>query len=120
MNVCQHAAIIGNDGTAWATTSDWPGLSEYEQEVENESGGTTNVKVNEHKCAMAASAGNRMPSVAGIRMGGVKYVLTSYDQSCNLAMLSKFGGGGACIMKVKNAIVIGVWNKDMVMTNNAT
>ena len=78
------------------------------------------MKVNEHKSAMAASTGNRMPSAAGIRIGGVKYVMTSYDQSCNLAMLSKAGGGGTCIMKTKNAIVIGIWNKDMVMTNNAT
>ena len=35
-------------------------------------------------------------------------------------MLARFKGGGASIMKTKNAIVIGMWNKDMVMTNNAT
>ena len=81
-------------------------------------GGSTVVKVNEHKAAMQASVGNRTPTAAGIRMGGMKYVLTSHDTSCNLAMLTKQGGGGAAIMKTKNAIVIGMWNKDAVMTNN--
>jgi hypothetical protein len=28
-NICQHAAIYGIDGTAWAVSADWPGLSEY-------------------------------------------------------------------------------------------
>ena len=46
--------------------------------------------------------------------------MTSYDNSCSLAMLVRFKGGGASVMKTKNAIVIGMWNKDMVMTNNAT
>ena len=118
MNVCQHAAIIGNDGSPWATTSEWPGLSEYEHEQDTEDGGTTNVKVNEHKAAMQAAVGNRTPTIAGIRMGGMKYVLTNYDASCNMSMLTKQGGGGAAVMKTKNAIVIGMWNKDAVMTNN--
>ena len=61
-----------------------------------------------------------MPTAAGIRLGGMKYVLTSYDQSCSLAMLARFKGGGACVMKTKNAIVIGMWNKDLVMTNNSS
>ena len=120
MNVCQHAAIIGNDGTPWATTSEWPGLTEYEHEQELDDGSTTKIKVNEFKCAIAASVGNRMPTAAGIRLGGMKYVLTSYDQSCSLAMLARFKGGGACVMKTKNAIVIGMWNKDLVMTNNSS
>jgi len=32
--------------------------------------------------------------------------------------LSRFGGGGACIAKTKNAIVIGIWDKNIIMSNN--
>ena len=37
-NVCIHAAIYGIDGTPWVTSSDWPGLKEYEFQVEQEDG----------------------------------------------------------------------------------
>ena len=117
MNVCQHAAIIGIDGTPWATTSEFPALTEYEFELDSLEG-VSMIKVNELKCAMAAAVGNRNPTAAGIRLGGMKYVMTSHDQSCNLAQLTRMGGGGACIMKTKNALVIGTWSKDAVMTNN--
>ena len=50
MNVCEHAAIIGNDGTPWATTSDFPVLTEYDFELEGLEG-TQMIKVNELKCA---------------------------------------------------------------------
>ncbi len=46
-NICQHAAIYGIDGTAWAVSADWPGLSEYMFQVESEDGGFIPVKVNE-------------------------------------------------------------------------
>ena len=117
MNVCTHAAIIGNDGTPWATTSEWPALTEYDFELDSLEGIST-IKVNELKCAMAAAVGNRNPTAAGIRLGGMKYVMTSHDPSCNLVQLTRQGGGGASIMKTKNALVIGTWNKEAVMTNN--
>ena len=50
-NICQHAAIIGNDGVAWAVSSDWPGLTEY--------GTTRDVLVNEFRCALGAAQGKR-------------------------------------------------------------
>ena len=50
MNVCAHAAIIGNDGTPWATTSDFPQLTEYDFELEGLEG-TQMIKINEFKCA---------------------------------------------------------------------
>ena len=117
MNVCEHAAIIGNDGTLWASTKDWPGLTEYDFELETLEG-TQMIKVNEHKAALAASVGNRNPTVAGIRMGGMKYVMITHDQTAMLAIMSRQGGGGASVMKTNNAVVIGTWNKDAVMTNN--
>ena len=51
MNVCQHAAIIGNDGTPWATTSEFTPLTEYDFEVEADGGGNSTIKVNEFRCA---------------------------------------------------------------------
>uniref|UniRef100_A0A7S3HVI3 Profilin n=1 Tax=Favella ehrenbergii TaxID=182087 RepID=A0A7S3HVI3_9SPIT len=117
MNVCEHGAIIGNDGSPWATTSNFPGLSEYDFELDSIEGKQM-IKVNEHKAAMAAAAGNRNPSAAGVRLGGHKYVFGTHDPSCNLVTLTKQGGGGASIMKTKNAIVVGIWNKDALMTNN--
>ena len=38
MNVCEHAAIIGNDGSPWAQTSNFPGLSEYDFELDTMEG----------------------------------------------------------------------------------
>ena len=67
---------------------------------------------------MAASAGNRNPTIAGIRMGGMKFMFINHDAECNLTMLGRHGGGGASVMKTKNALVIGIWNKDAIMTNN--
>ena len=39
-NLCEHAAIYGNDGTAWAVSSNWPGLNEYVHTMDAEDGGT--------------------------------------------------------------------------------
>ena len=72
MNVCEHAAIIGNDGSPWAQTANFPGLSEYDFELDTMEG-KQNIKVNEHKAALAASGGNRNPSAAGVRLGGMKF-----------------------------------------------
>jgi hypothetical protein len=47
LNIVNHAAIIGDDGTAWAVSSDWPGLSEYQTPLEQEDGTTKNVLINE-------------------------------------------------------------------------
>lgn len=35
-----------------------------------------------------------------------------------LATLSRTGGGGATIARTKNAIIIGIWDKNSVMSNN--
>ena len=111
VNICQHAAIYGEDGTAWAVSSDWPGLTEYQHPLEQEDGTTRNVMVNEFKCALAVAGGNRQPTEAGVRMGNLKYMMTTYDQEANLAQLS-CSQGGASIAKIGKGIVIGIWNKE--------
>ena len=32
--------------------------------------------------------------------------------------LSRQGGGGACIARTKNAVLVGIWDKNAVMSNN--
>ncbi len=32
--------------------------------------------------------------------------------------MSRQGGGGACLCRTKNAVLIGVWDKNAVMSNN--
>ncbi len=78
-NICQHAAIIGNDGIAWAVSSNWPGLNEYQHPLELEDGTTRDTPVNEFKCALGAANSNRMPSAAGIRMGNEKYIFVKFE-----------------------------------------
>ena len=51
-NMVQHAAIYGNDGTAWAVSSDWPGLNEYKHPLDMGDGTTKDVVVDEFKCAL--------------------------------------------------------------------
>ena len=52
----QHAAIIGDDGTVWACSSDWPGLTEYQTPIDKEDGtGVQNVLINEFQCALKVS-----------------------------------------------------------------
>jgi hypothetical protein len=41
-----------------------------------------------------------------------------HDAEDNVAYLSRQGGGGACICRTKNALVIGIWDKFKLMSNN--
>lgn len=51
-------------------------------------------------------------------MGGQKYMLIKYNPENNSAYLSREGGGGACIVRTKTTVVIGIWKKSAVMGNN--
>lgn len=117
-NVCEHAAIIGIDGTPWVTSANWPGLHEYEHPLEQEDGSTSNIKVNEFNCALKVAGGTRMPTAAGVRMGHQKFMMVKHIPEDAVTYLSRQGGGGACIARTKNAIVIGIWDKNIIMSNN--
>jgi hypothetical protein len=58
-----------------------------------------------------ASAGNRRPSEAGIRMANQKYMLIQSNPTAMTCYLAREGGGGACIARTKTALIIGIWNK---------
>ena len=79
-------------------------------------GTTQHVEVNEVACAVGAADGNRQPSQAGVRMGGIKFMLTYKDDNQALAQLTR-AGGGACVGKTATAVVIGFWKKDQQDSN---
>ena len=116
--MCQHAAIYGLDGSCWASSSDWPGLNEYEHAQELDDGSTKNLKIVEFNCAMGVTKGQRNPTAAGVRMGNQKFVMTQHDPETNAAYLTRTGGGGATVARTKNAIIIGIWDKNAVMSDN--
>ena len=117
-NCCVHAAIYGLDGSPWATSAEWPGLLEYQHDLEQDDGSTSKIAVNEFQCVVQVATGKRMPTAAGVRMGNTKFVYIRHDPDDNSVFLSKSGGGGACIAKTRNAYVIGIWDKNAIMSNN--
>jgi hypothetical protein len=117
-NVCEHAAIYGLDGTPWVTSAKWPGLSEYDHPLEQDDGSITNIKMNEFNCAVGVSNGKRNPTASGVRLGNTKFMMVRHDPEDNVAYLSRMGGGGACVVRTKNALVIGIWDKNSMMSNN--
>ena len=66
-NVCEHAALVGNDGVFWAVSSEWPGLNNYTH-VYEENGEQKSCEVNELKHLHAIASGNRSPQECGIRL----------------------------------------------------
>ena len=51
-------------------------------------------------------------------MGNHKFVMTQHDPETNAAYLTRTGGGGATVARTKNAIIIGIWDKNAVMSDN--
>ena len=115
-NVCEHAAIYGHDGSLWAGSQNFK-LDNYKHKVEQEDGSFKEVDVQEFKCAFGASNGNRKPSDAGIRMNHQKYMFITHDPAKKSTYLAREGGGGACVVQTKTALIIGVWHKGTAMSN---
>jgi hypothetical protein len=57
--------------------------------METDEGSNRDVKVNEFQCAIAAAAGRRKPSEAGIRMGNEKYMFIMHDPEFGSCQLSR-------------------------------
>ena len=51
-------------------------------------------------------------------MGKVKFVMTTHDDEDNFSYLSRMGGGGATVAITEKALVIGIWDKNLQMSNN--
>ena len=78
--MCFAAAIYGTDGTPWATSADWPGLKEYEFQLEQDDGSFQPVKINEWYCVLQAANGNRKPCAAGIRFINTKFMFIKSEE----------------------------------------
>ena len=116
-NVCSTGAIFGNaDGTIWAST---PGFALKVEKVEVDKGdGTTETKeVNEfaNLLSVFSSKGKTNPT-GGIRINGVKYYLTNFDDEKNIVYL-KSSGGGAAVAKSNLGFVVGTFDSSKKLTN---
>ena len=76
------------------------------------------VAVNEFTACLEATKGNRKGTEAGIRIANQKYMLIRHNPDNNSAYLGREGGGGACVMRTNTALIIGIWNKTAMMSNN--
>ena len=114
--VNEFAAIYGHDGNAWATSPGFA-LYTYEYDLAQEDGSKKKVPVNEFKCVFEATKGNRKGSEAGIRIANQKYMFIKHNAENNSVYLAREGGGGACVVRTAQTIIIGVWNKAGVMSN---
>ena len=92
-------------------------MNNYNFEITNEDGTKKSVPVNEFQTALKASEGNRKGSEAGIRMNNQKYMMIVHNPDRNSCYLGREGGGGACIAKTSQAVVVGVWHKGTAMSN---
>ena len=76
---------------------------------------STNVKINEFKICDEVSKGNRNPSAAGARICGEKYMMTTAEDG--VTQLSSTKGGGT-VARSGKALVIGLFDKESMMSNN--
>ena len=118
-----YACVYGHDGAVWAASEGFA-LHNYEFDLMQEDMTTKKVPCNEHAAAMAAAGGARKGGQdAGIRIANQKYMFIRSDKSSEgveFCILSKQGGGGACIAKTDKALLVGVWVKDAPMSNGKT
>ena len=74
-------------------------------------GSKSTVTVDEVTCAAKAAEGNRNPSEAGIRLGGVKYMITYHDADSSIAQLKK-GNLGAATGKCATCVIVGFFDAE--------
>ena len=115
-NVNEFAAIYGHDGNKWASSPGFE-LYSYEFEMTLEDGSKKKVPVHEFKCVFEATKGNRKGSEAGIRIANQKYMFIKHNPEDDSVYLAREHGGGACVVRTKQCIIIGVWNKAATMSN---
>ena len=121
--VCNWAWVGGHDGAKWASSEGFE-LANYQFEMAQEDGSTKPVPCNEHAALMKAAKGDRKGgSECGLRICNQKYMFLRNDKTSDgveFCILSKTGGGGACVARSEKALCVGVWQKDAPMGNGKT
>merc|ERR1711935_248746 len=121
--VCQFACVYGHDGNLWAASEGFK-LATYEFEMTQEDYSKKKVLCNEHSALMKAVTGDRKGGQeCGIRICNQKYMMLRNDKTAEglpFCTLSRQGGGGACIVKGAQALLVGVWGKDVPMSDGKT
>ena len=121
--MCQFACLYGHDGNAWAVSPGFQ-LATYEFDMPQEDGSTKKVLCNEHSAMMKAALGDRKGGQeCGLRICNQKYMFIRADTSSEgvkFAVLGRQGGGGATVAKTDKVIIVGVWGKDVPMSNGKT
>ena len=73
---------------------------------------------------MKAALGDRKGGQeCGLRICNQKYMFIRNDKSSegvSFACMGRQGGGGACVAKTDKALIVGVWGKDVEMSNKKT
>ena len=117
--VVDEAAIFGLDDTGWYWSPGFPDINNVTQvTVEGMTDADTQThNINEFECVLGASEGKRNPTPAGIRIGGLKYMLINHDPATGLAQLT-CKGGGAAIMKINTCIVVALFTKEKQCLEN--
>ena len=72
---------------------------------------------------MKAARGDRKGGQeCGLRICNQKYMFLRSDVSDGVAFctLSRTGGGGACVAVTGKTVIVGVWGKDVQMSNGKT
>ena len=102
-NVCQYACIYGMDGAEWSTVPGFQ-LAFYNFNQEQEDGSFKEVPCNELNACIKAAGGDRKGGQGcGIRMCNQKYMFVTcgVDGEVKYCVLTRQGGGGACIAKTR-------------------
>ena len=121
-NVCQFGCVYGHDGNVWASSPGFQ-LANYEFDMPQEDGSTKKTPCNEHSAVMKAVGGERKGGQeCGIRICNQKYMFLRSDEKDGIkfAVLGRQGGGGAIAAKTATALLVGVWGKDVPMSNGKT
>lgn len=87
-----HAAILGQDGGVWASSENFPDVSDAEVEAI--------VKGFDDPSGLAAG---------GIRVGGEKYMMIAGEPG--EAIRGKKGAGGLCAKRTATAVVLGIYEE---------
>ena len=116
-NACEYAAIIGEDGTAWAATEGFEFNTANKIKVNKEDGSTEEVTVNEFehlKDAIAHRGDTGKMKKGGVHFLGHKWItLDGFQVEEYFTQYFKRNGGGCAVtMCDTGRIVMGTWNAE--------